>query len=152
MSTVTLEQIEAKHTQLAKMIEAFKAALPTTLSIPTAQIELAQGERYVGLILGADGKPAHHLVLLPGDVDDQTWQQAVEWAEKQGGSLPTRSEQSLLFANLKGEFQQAYYWSSQQHETNSGWAWYQNFGHGGQSNGYKGHEFRARAVRRLVIQ
>jgi hypothetical protein len=152
MSTVTLEQIEAQHNQLAKMIEALKAALPTTLSIPTAQIELAQGERYAGLILGAGGKPTHHLVLLPGDVDDQTWQQAVEWAEKQGGSLPTRAEQSLLFANLKGEFQGAYYWSGQQHETNSGWAWYQHFGHGTQHHGYKNYEFRARAVRRLVIE
>jgi hypothetical protein len=152
MSTVTLEQIEAQHNQLAKMIEALKAALPTTLSIPTAQIELAQGERYAGLILGAGGKPTHHLVLLPGDVDDQTWQQAVEWAEKQGGSLPTRAEQSLLFANLKGEFQGAYYWSGQQHETNSGWAWYQVFGYGYQYNGSKSLEFRARAVRRLVIE
>jgi hypothetical protein len=152
MSTVTLEQIEAQHTQLAKMIEAFKAALPTTLSIPTAQIELAQGERYAGLILGADGKPTHHLVLLPGDVEDQTWQQAVEWAEKQGGTLPTRAEQSLLFANLKGEFECAYYWSGQQHETNSGWAWFQDFGYGGQYYDFKYGEFRARAVRRLVIE
>ena len=148
MSTVTLKQIEAQHTQLAKMIEAFRAALPNTLSIP-----MAQGERYAGLILGADGKPTHHLVLLPGDAEDLEWQQAVDWAEKQGGTLPTRAEQSLLFANLKGEFQGAYYWSSQQHETNSGWAWYQYFYNGGQHyNYFKGNEFRARAVRRLVIE
>ena len=150
MSTVTLEQIEAQHTQLAKMIEAFKAALPNTLSIPMAQIELAQGERSAGLILGADGKPTHHLVLLPGDAEDLEWQQAVEWAEKQGGDLPTRVEQALLFANLKGEFQGAYYWSSQQHETNSGWAWFQSFGYGSQGGIGKGNEFRARAVRRLI--
>jgi hypothetical protein len=152
MSTVTLEQIEAQHTQLAKMIEAFKAALPNTLSIPMAQIELAQGERYAGLILGADGKPTHHLVLLPGDAEELEWQQAVEWAEKQGGTLPTRAEQSLLFANLKGEFQGAYYWSGQQHETNSGWAWCQHFGYGHQYDDGKDLEFRFRAVRRLVIE
>jgi hypothetical protein len=152
MSRVTLEQIEAQHTQLTKMIEAFKAALPTTLSIPTVQIELGQDEHYAGIVLDDAGKPSHHLVLLPGDKGDLTWPQAVAWAEERGASLPTREEQALLFANLKGKFEATYYWSGQQHETNSGWAWYQLFYDGYQSYSHKGNEFRARAVRRLVIE
>jgi len=152
MNTVTIEQLEARHNELAKLIESFKAALPTTGAVPGAEIELAQGERYAGLILSEQGTPSHHLILLPGDAEDLTWEQASAFAEKQGGQLPTRAEQSLLFANLKGEFQGTWYWSGQQHEKESGWAWYQYFGSGHQLSHLKCSECRARAVRRLVIE
>lgn len=46
---------------------------------------LSEGEIYVGLIVGKDGEPSHHLVLLPGQADDITWDKAMEWAAKQGG-------------------------------------------------------------------
>ncbi|NMV42249.1 DUF1566 domain-containing protein, partial [Ralstonia insidiosa] len=70
---------------------------------------------------------------------------------EQGGALPDRREQSLLYANLKAEFQPAWYWSGQAHETNSGWAWYQGFGYGGQHGTSRNYELRARAVRRLTV-
>ena len=152
MTTITLEDLQARHAELGKLIDSFKAALPAILHIPGTDIELGQGERYAGLVLNDQGKPSHHLVLLPGDAEDLTWEQAQAWAAEQGGELPTRAEQSLLFANLKGEFQGAYYWSGQAHETNSSWAWYQYFYYGGQSTNRKDDEFRARAVRRLVIE
>jgi hypothetical protein len=152
MNTVTIEQLEARHNELAKLIESFKAARPTTIAVPGADIELAQGERYAGLILSEQGTPSHHLILLPGDAEDLTWEQAGEWAKNQGGELPSRAEQSLLFANLKSEFQDAWYWSGQQHEKESGWAWYQGFGYGSQDGIREGCECRARAVRRLVIE
>ena len=152
MNTITLEDLQARHTELGKLIESFKAALPAILHIPGTDIELRQGERYAGLILNDQGKPSHHLVLLPGEAEDKTWEQALAWAAEQGGELPTRAEQSLLFANLKGEFQGAYYWSAQAHETNSAWAWYQVFLNGHQGYYHKDDEFRARAVRRLVIE
>ena len=144
--------MQARHTELGKLIESFKAALPAILHIPGTDTELAQGERYAGLILNEHGKPSHHLVLLPGEAEDQTWEQAKAWAAEQGGELPTRAEQSLLFANLKGEFQEAWYWSGQAHETNSSWAWCQYFSYGYQGGNRKSGEFRARAVRRLVIE
>ena len=152
MQTITIEYLQARHIELGKLIDSFKAALPAILHIPGTDIELSQGERYAGLILNEQGKPSHHLVLLPGEAEDKTWEQAIAWATEQGGELPTRAEQSLLFANLKGEFQEAWYWSGQAHETNSSWAWYQNFYDGSQGYGHKGNEFRARAVRRLVIE
>ena len=152
MTTITLEDLQARHTELGKLIDSFKAALPATLHIPGAEIVLRQGERYAGLVLNDQGKPSHHLVLLPGDAEDKTWEQALAWAAEQGGELPTRAEQSLLFANLKGEFQGAYYWSSQAHDTNPSWVWGQDFSGGDQSLSRKGDEFRARAVRRLVIE
>ena len=152
MQPITLEDLQARHTELGKLIDSYKAALPALMHIPSADIELRQGERYAGLILNDQGKPSHHLVLLPGEAEDKTWEQALAWAAEQGGELPTRAEQSLLFANLKGEFQGAYYWSAQAHETNSSWAWFQYFGDGGQGSYRKSNEFRARAVRRLVIE
>ncbi|NMV42248.1 DUF1566 domain-containing protein, partial [Ralstonia insidiosa] len=70
---------------------------------------------------------------------------------EQGGALPDRREQSLLYANLKAEFQPAWYWSGQAHETNSGWAWCQHFTSGNQLINYHNDELRARAVRRLTV-
>lgn len=117
----------------------------TTITMP----ELAHGETYAGLILKEDGTPSHHVILLPGDNDDATWEAQMEWANSVGGELPTRKEQSLLFANCKQHFKRDCYWSCEAPE--SGWAWCQDF-YGGRQ-GYDGRygELRARAVRRLPI-
>ena len=151
MSAITLETIEAKQSELQQLITKFKAEQPRTLPVPAAAIQLGNGEHYAGLVLNADGKPSHHVVLLPGDESDLTFEQAKGWAAKQGGELPSRQEQSLLFANLKGKFDGTWYWSGQQHETESGWAWSQDFYGGYQHDRSKRREFRARAVRRLPI-
>ena len=157
MTTITLESIKAEHTKLAEMIAAFeKQQEPSALFFPETTITLAPGEHYAGLVLGKDGEPSHHLVLLPGQADDITWDKAMAWASQQGGehvaSLPTRREQALLYANLKEEFEERAYWSCEAHESESGWAWLQNFRYGYQSYGHKSNELRARAVRRLVIE
>lgn len=152
MSTITLETIEAKQSELQQLIAKFKADQPRTLIVQAESIQLANGEHYAGLVLNADGKPSHHVILLPGDDGDLTFEQAKEWAAKQGGELPSRQEQSLLFANLKGKFEGTWYWSGQQHETESGWAWCQYFYYGDQYYYFEDSELRARAVRRLVIE
>ncbi|MFM0306236.1 DUF1566 domain-containing protein [Paraburkholderia sp. RL17-383-BIF-A] len=149
--TITLEAIEAEQSRISKLIAEFKKQpRATEFRIPAATIPLAPGERYAGIVLGEDGEPSHHLILLPGDVDDVSWQDAKAWATEQGGELPTRREQSLLFANLKSEFEERAYWSAEQHETESGWAWFQYFDDGGQRYYPQGNEFRARAVRRFI--
>ena len=152
MSTVTIDAVIAKQAELAQMIETLQNAASFSYGIPAAAINLAPGERYAGLVLSADGEPAHHLILLPGEAEEVTWEQAKEWAAKQGGELPTRQEQALLYANLKSQFKPQWYWSGQAHETESSWAWYQHFGHGYQDDRHEGLEFRARAVRRLIIE
>ena len=115
---------------------------------------LKPGEQYVGLILGKDGAPDHHLILLPEHLDKcVNWQTATEFAAKCGGDLPTRREQSLLFANCKEAFSQDWHWSCETHASNSAYAWFQYFDYGGQSYVHKGsYTCRARAVRRLVIE
>jgi len=156
-TTITLESIKAEHIKLADMISAFeKQQEPSALFFPEATITLAPGEHYAGLVIGKDGEPSYHLVLLPGQADDITWDKATEWAAKQGGeyvaSLPTRREQSLLFANLKEEFKERAYWSCEAHDSESGWAWSLYFYYGGQYDYDRDTELRARAVRRLVIE
>lgn len=118
------------------------------ITVPAADIELADGEIYAGLILNDDGTPSHHLVLLPGEAENITWPNAKDWAAKAGGELPTRQEQALLVANLKAEFQPRWYWSAEEHVDGSG-AWCQGFDYGDKLINGKSYEGRARAVRRF---
>ncbi|MFM0151409.1 Lcl C-terminal domain-containing protein [Paraburkholderia sediminicola] len=151
--TITLESIRAEHAKVAEMIAEFeKQAATKVFHLPAATITLAPGERYAGVVLGHGNVADHHLILLPGQAEDLAWNDAIQWASAQGGELPTRREQSLLFANLKSEFESAYYWSGEAHEKEAGWAWYQNFDYGGQGYYRQVSGLRARAVRRLILQ
>lgn len=145
--TITFEEIKADHARLADKIVAFERAKPRIVNLQHTAIVLAEGETYAGLILNEDGTPSHHLVLLPGETE-ATWADAKTWAEKAGGELPTRREQSLLFANAKAGFKARWYWSSERGECSS-YAWVQNFGGGDQGAYHVVNHYRARAVRRL---
>jgi hypothetical protein len=113
---------------------------------------LKEGEQYAGIILGKNGEQNYHLVLLPGEIEDANWQKSIDWAKSVGGELPTRREQALLYANLKEQFKSEWYWSCEQHAADSDYAWMQGFSTGGQGNDHKSDFYRARAVRRLIIQ
>ncbi len=149
--SVTLTELKAEHARLAEMIATFEkqSAAKHLLVLPEAEIELAPGELYAGAILAADGTVSHHLVLLPDRAEDVTWDAAVDFAKGAGGELPTRREQSLLFANLKAHFEADWYWSSEQYERDGSYAWSQDFSHGFQFYGHKSGEGRAVAVRRF---
>ncbi|VWD01870.1 hypothetical protein BLA17378_05294 [Burkholderia aenigmatica] len=124
------------------------ALTPVAVSIP----QLAEGEIYLGIITNTAGEQ-HHVVLLPGDNDDATWQAQMEWAKSIGGDLPTRIEMLFLLENHRDEFERDAYWTCQP-DTDpgySGWAWYQYFGNGDQDDDVQTNELRARAVRRLPI-
>ena len=117
------------------------------------QENLKPGEIYAGLILGKDGQPDHHLFLLEAKPANKlNWEAAKAWAASVGGELPTRSEQSLLFANAKEQFESYYYWSGEQDAGYPSYAWMQHFYGGNQYGFHKSFEFRARAVRRLIIE
>ena len=159
MTTLTLEALRAEHQRLGDLIDRFSLQCepePTRIHFPELLIELNPGEEYAGLVIGKDGKPSHHLVLLPGELEKATWESAKEWADKQGGffesGLPNRREQALLYANLKEHFADAWYWSSEEHASYAGWAWFQFFDDGYQSLIHQGYQLRARAVRRLSIE
>lgn len=114
---------------------------------PDAEVK----EINIGSITQPDGS-GHHIFLLPGDKSDGNWQDAMDWAKEQGGDLPTRVEQALMFAHSRDQFQKDWYWSNTTVEGSAEWAWCQYFRHGGQSRGRKSSYYcRARAVRRLAI-
>ena len=152
--TITLDAIKAEQTKIAAMIAAFEQqSIETTeIHFPEFLIELKPGEEYAGLIVGKDGETSYHLILIPGQATGVNWTDAKAFASKQGGDLPTRREQSLLFANLKEQFDGECYWSSEQHASDSDFAWYQYFGSGNQYDCITNVKLRARAVRRLIIQ
>lgn len=154
MNPITLDDIKAQHAKVTEMIAAFEAQAkkPEAIHFPESLIELNPGEHYAGLIVGKDGEPSYHLVLLPGQADDISWDDAKAWAKGQGGELPTRREQALLYANLKEQFEERYYWSGEINASDAGCAWFQHFRYGNQNYDYRSNELRARAVRRLEIQ
>ena len=146
--SVTLEAIKIEQAKVAEMIANFEAqAQSRTLNFSAHAISLAPGEEYAGVIVN-DGLPSYHLILLPDDKDDLNWEAAKAWAAEVCGELPNRREQALLYANLKDQFQSAWYWSSEQHASYSVCAWCQSFGVGYQHTTSKSSELRARAVRR----
>ena len=112
---------------------------------------LSEGETYIGAIGDKNGD-VYHVVLLPGGNDDATWEAQMEWAKSIGGDLPTRVEQSMLWAGHRDQFKKNLYWSNETHHEIDKLAWYQNFCYGYQNYRHKNNELRARAVRRLVIE
>lgn len=113
---------------------------------------LQQGEIYAGIVLGKNGEGDHHLFLLPAKTSPISWDAANKWAESVGGSLPTRNEQAILYGNLKNEFEERWHWSCEQHADGSDYVWVQYFDNGFQLYSLKSDEYRARAVRRVLIQ
>jgi hypothetical protein len=110
--------------------------------------ELKDGEHWAGAIINPDGT-GHHVIILPGDKNDGTWKAALSWAKKLGGDLPNRVETALMFNQSKAQFKEDWYWTNEQHATNSDFAWYQKFTNGTQYCRIKSGTMRARAVRRL---
>lgn len=151
MSTQELETLRAEKARIEMQIAEVEMALqaqPRTYPLPALDIVLQLGEHYAGLVLdAATGAPSHHLILLNGQAEDVTWQQAKDWAIEQRGELPTRQEQALLYANLKREFSAAWYWSCEQYSDSL--AWFQLFTYGLQGFDDKSYGGRARAVRRF---
>ena len=134
MSAITLEAIQAKQTELAKLIQQFKeqpVAIGREIEIEGNTISLAPGEHYAGAVLDSDGNHQHDLVLMAMRPEKKlNWQNALDWAEEVGGALPTRQELSLLFANCNPHLEKVWYWSCEEHEEDASCAWDCNFGTG----------------------
>lgn len=114
------------------------------------KLKLKDGETYAGAIIKPDGT-GNHIILLAGDKDDGTWDDAMEWAKELSGDLPNRVESALLFNQSKDQFKPELHWTNEQHPSHSSSAWYQDFSNGYQDFSFKSCELRARAVRRLAI-
>ncbi len=151
MTTITLESIQTRQTELAAMIAAFAANGERTINVPAATIDLRPGEHYAGLVLHDDGTPSHHLVLMAARPDERlAWQDAKGWAAEVGGALPTRREQSLIYAHCRAHVEHEWHWSSETYEGDASYAWSCNFKFGYQLTNRKSLEACAVAVRRFA--
>ena len=146
---MNIETIKAKQAELEKLIEQLQAQA-TVIEIKERTIKLHPGEHYAGAVLDADGNHLHDLVLMPQRHGKHlTWKAALDWAEEVGGALPTRQEQSLIFANCKPHLEGVYHWSCEEYEGNASYAWSCYFDNGNQILDHKGNEVSAVAVRRV---
>lgn len=156
MSAITLEAIQARQSELAKLIAQFQAQPAQAcrdIEIDGRTITLQPGEHYAGAVLDADGNHLHDLVLLaPKPGKRLNWQDAMDWAEEVGGVIPTRQEQSLLFANCKLYLDGSWHWSCETNENDASGAWGCLFNFGGQSTSHKSYESGAVAVRRIPLE
>jgi hypothetical protein len=108
--------------------------LPPALGMPW------RGGIYAGIVRGDPGAASevlardHHLVVLDEAEDALDWKAAMAWAgERAEGSLPTRRELALCFANARDLFQSTWYWSCEQYAGLEAYAWCQYFSFGFQS-------------------
>ncbi|QTD88790.1 DUF1566 domain-containing protein [Burkholderia anthina] len=149
--TITLEAIKSEHAKVAEMIATYeKQVTVTDYHIAGVTIPLAAGERFAGPVLNADGTLSHYLIKLPGEVTGVSHDDARRYALERGGVTPTKQEANLLRANLRDEFADAAYWLDEEYEGDSAYAWFQNFGYGGQGIYHGSAALRAVAVRRFI--
>lgn len=120
---------------------------------------LGMGGRFAGIVRGQNGAPDYLLILCHESTKDElNWQQAMGWAAgiqiegHKDYTLPTREDWAVLFGNAHEHIEEDGYWSSTQRAEDADCAWVQVFGNGYQDGDRKDFEWRARAVRRLIIQ
>jgi hypothetical protein len=133
----------------------------STTAIPFSALPQLGAELLGGTFAGITTSPTgeHAAVVLLADKPEQRmpWQQAMAWAQEAGGQLPSRPVAALLYANAKAQFEEAWYWTANSLEADTGdssdasYAWYQGFNNGHQYHDHKGAEGRVRAVRLIQL-
>ncbi|MFN4360492.1 MAG: DUF1566 domain-containing protein [Hylemonella sp.] len=126
MPPITIEAIEARQSELDKMIQQFKAQSSVrVIEIEGRTIELQPGERYAGARLDEQGQHLHDVIVLAARPDsDKNWQAAQDWAADQGGEAPTPEEFALIKANCPEVLSKSWYWTNKTHAQDASCAWY----------------------------
>lgn len=149
-AVITVPGDVAAMAYLEKLLEESRA-IPIAVPRPTRPIcSSGDGGKISGVTL-FNGQ-LMELVLLPGELESGSHEDALAWAKEQGGVLPSRHDGIVLFENMKGEFKDAWYWLEPQRAGPSGYAWCQSFDDGDQYWDPRSSTYRARAVRRLPLQ
>jgi len=122
--------------------------------------ELKDGEIYAGAITSPDGIE-NHIVLLPNQHQSINYPDAVIWAAKKGGCLPTQAELNHIFSmaraakrlgNTFHDFGDTFFfWSSDQYAVHSGGAPSTLHLSGRYQPGIEGTYIRACAIRRVAL-
>jgi hypothetical protein len=116
-------------------------------ALPAIRADL-DGGLFFGITTGKDG--IHYAAtLLPVRAENQTWKKAINWAKKQGGTLPTRPVAAMLFANLKDKLTPSWHWTADEYDAS--YAWVCGFSDGVQYVSLKSYEGSVVAVRLIPI-
>ncbi|WP_025917702.1 DUF1566 domain-containing protein [Herminiimonas sp. CN] len=118
-----------------------------------------QGGIYAGIMRGENGAPDYHLIhaIAAHELTNVNWKDACAGSSvpdegHADWSLPDRREARLLFINTPDGFDaDDWYWTSPQDAADDSYAWVQHFLSGDQFGTLKSNEYRARAVRRVLI-
>lgn len=140
-------------------MEAATLAAPVKTNVIPKIGSAFGGGIFAGIVAGKDNQPDYYLIHATVDfeIDDTNWQGATEAAKAlingfNDWSLPDRFEARLLAINTPDSFDKdCCYWTSTQYADYDSYAWLQDFYHGDQGCLLKSYEYRARAVRRLLI-
>lgn len=157
MTTTTISMGGAQLTVETEAL--FRAWLEKSLGIPHLTTPQpipptpAEGERYIGTIISADGS-GHHLYRQPIERGKKMkWAKALEYATERRAEVPDRVESALMFATREeGEYESEWYWTREQLAGSVDSAWCQGFGSGSQDIIHKGYDCRVVLVRRVPIQ
>ena len=114
--------------------------------------EPLDGGIFAGVITQQDGTHCAVVMLPNQPATKLNWQDAMDWASSVGGTLPTRQEQALLFANCKPHLDPVWHWSSETHEDDASYAWICGFSNGLQNTNHKSYEGSAVAVRCVKLE
>ncbi|APR39992.1 hypothetical protein [Paraburkholderia sp. SOS3] len=111
---------------------------------------LAEGEVYLHGRVSKTGDVEHTVLVA---VNDERLPRELqrEWAKSVGGVLFNRFDALVIYNEHRALVKPEWYWTDDDVEWDSGYAWCQGFGTGGQTCGGKDLELRAVAVRRLSI-
>jgi hypothetical protein len=127
---------------------ATAVAVLTIASLPAVGQPL-EGGIFAGVITTKEGTHCA-VVLLAAKPDARLpWKKAMAWAEQVGGQLPSRPVAAMLFANVKGQFEAAWHWTSE--EFDGSYAWCCSFLNGYLYSLHKSFEGCARAVRLIHL-
>jgi|ERR1035437_262769 hypothetical protein len=149
--TVKPEHKEKVLKQAARPVRKIVKPAPAKAAAAIVIPPIKKGELWSGIMLKENGKPDYHLIKLPGQADKTNYAGSLAYAKKQGGEAPTLRDLALMRTNLRKQFQDKWYWSSEESRSSSGWAWMQNFANGSQLSYFKVIEICAVAVRRVLI-
>ena len=116
------------------------------------------GGIYAGVARGLNGAADYHVILCKADQKrDMTWENAMRWAaglSDEGFTdwrLPTHQEAALLYANLKDQFSDRWYWCSDNYPQDDTCRWVQTFGYGRQADARMTDGCHARAIRTVQV-
>ncbi|CAJ0698625.1 DUF1566 domain-containing protein [Ralstonia holmesii] len=109
---------------------------------------LAEGETYLFGRIDKNGDIEHTVVIAVNN-EALTRDEQREWAKSVGGVLMNRVEAIEIYNEHRDLVEPRAYWTDEDVEWDSAYAWYQFFYYGYQGNNHKSAALRAVAVRRF---